>query len=129
MHVQRKGASDFRESADHLDNAVNKFAESGRQDHLPRGLLARAELYRLRGDYPKAQRDLDHAMSITLRSEMRLHLADCHLESARLALATGDRDAARKAWETAKAMIEEMDYHRRDGEVAEIEAQLNVAGE
>ena len=57
---------------------------------------------------------------------MRLHLADCHLESARLALATGDRDAARKAWETAKTMIEEMGYDRRDGEVKELEQQLNV---
>ncbi len=55
--------------------------------------------------------------------QMSLHLADCYLESARLALATGDRASARKAWETAKAMIEEMGYHRRDGEVAEIEAK------
>lgn len=57
---------------------------------------------------------------------MRLHLADCHLGSARLALATGDRDSARKAWETAQKMIEEMGYHRRDGEVKEIEQQLNA---
>ncbi|MCI0391190.1 MAG: hypothetical protein MOB07_20815 [Acidobacteria bacterium] len=42
--------------------------------------------------------------------------------------ATGDRATARKAWETAKAMIEEMGYHRRDGEVAEIEAVLNADG-
>jgi hypothetical protein len=59
--------------------------------------------------------------------ERRLYLADCHLKSARLALATGDRDSARKAWETAKAMIEEMGYHRRDGELAELEARLNSA--
>jgi len=57
---------------------------------------------------------------------MRLHLADCYLEFARLSLATGDRDSARKAWEMAKAMIDEMGYHRRDGEVAEIEEQLNA---
>ncbi len=55
---------------------------------------------------------------------MRLHLADCYLEFARLSLATGDRDSARKAWETAKAMIEEMGYHRRDGEVMELAQQL-----
>jgi hypothetical protein len=57
---------------------------------------------------------------------MGLHQADCHLESARLALATGDCGTARKAWETAQKMIEEMGYHRRDGEVAEIEQQLNA---
>ncbi len=60
------------------------------------------------------------------RREMRLHLADCYLEFARLSLATGDRDSARKDWETAKAMIEDMGYHRRDGEVKEIEAQLGL---
>jgi hypothetical protein len=41
-----------------------------------------------------------------------------------LALATGDRATARKACETAKAMVEELGYHRRDGEVKEIEEQL-----
>jgi len=33
---------------------------------------------------------------------------------------------ARKAWETAKAMVEEMGYHRRDEEVKEIERQLKA---
>jgi len=58
---------------------------------------------------------------------MRLHLADCYLEFARLSLATGDRDSARKAWETAKTMIEEMGYHRRDSEVAELSAALGTS--
>ena len=58
---------------------------------------------------------------------MRLYQVDCHLESARLALATGDRDSARKAWEAAKAMIEETGYHRRDGEVNEIARELGEA--
>jgi hypothetical protein len=93
-------------------------------DELPRGLLARAALYRLTGDHSLAQHDLDEALRIATRGEMRLHQADCHLEAARLALATGDRASARKAWETANAMIEEMGYHRRDGEVKEIEEQL-----
>ena len=57
---------------------------------------------------------------------MRLQLADCYLEFARQSLATGDRDSARKAWETAKAMIEEMGYHRRDGEVTELSAELGM---
>ena len=54
---------------------------------------------------------------------MRLHESDCHLESARLALATGDRASARRKRETAKAMVEEMGYLRRDEEVREIERQ------
>ncbi len=52
--------------------------------------------------------------------------ADCHLEWARLDLAQGDRDKAREHWATAKAMVERMGYHRRDGEVAEIAQQLGV---
>lgn len=67
---------------------------------------------------------LDKAQRIAERGQMGLHLADCHLERARLYLATGERDAARAHWTTAKAMIGQMGYRRRDGEVKEIEEQL-----
>jgi len=80
----------------------------------------------LTGAYTQAQRDLDEALRITTRGSMRLHESDCHLESARLALARGDSASARQAWETAKAMVEEMGYHRRDEEVKEIERQLKA---
>jgi hypothetical protein len=43
-----------------------------------------------------------------------------------VSLATGDRAPAREPWETAKAMIEEMGYHRPDEEVAEIARQLGA---
>lgn len=121
---QASGAGNYAEAADFLQRAVDGLRQAGQLDYLPRGLLARAALYRLTGAYPQAQRDLDEALRIATRGSMRLHQADCHLESARFALATSDRATARKAWETAKAMIEEMGYHRRDGEVAEIEEQL-----
>ncbi|MGH9799949.1 MAG: hypothetical protein ACRD82_06250 [Blastocatellia bacterium] len=57
---------------------------------------------------------------------MRLHLTDCRLESARFALAQGDTEKARDHWRKAQALVEQTGYHRRDGEVAEIEAQLNA---
>jgi len=113
----------------HLDIAVTKLRQASVQEFLLRALLARAAWARGAGQFDRAQSDLAEAFTIAERGEMRLHLCDCHLESARLSLATGDHATARKAWETAKAMIEEMGYHRRDGEVAEIEAQLNAAGE
>jgi tetratricopeptide (TPR) repeat protein len=109
-----------------LRSAVDGLRRAGHLDDLPRGLMARAALYRLTGDYHLAQRDLDEALRIATRGSMRLHEADCHLESARLALATGDRDSASKAWETARAMVEEMGYHRRDEEVKEIERHLKA---
>ena len=95
-------------------------------DYLPRGLLACAELRRVRGDYQRARTDLAEAQRLAERGAMGLHLADCHLEWARLHLAQGDPTRAREHWATAKAMIERMGYHRRDGEVAEIEEQLKA---
>ena len=114
---------------------MDGLRQAGRQDDIPHGLLARAEYYRVTGDLDKAQKDLDEAFSIASRGGMGLHLADCHLEYARLGRwqawtthpgaspSKGDEDA----WEhlkTAKEMIEKMGYHRRDKEVEELEEQL-----
>lgn len=125
------GAGERAEAAEFLQRAVNGLRQAGMVDHLPRGLLARAELYRLLGDrrhLERAQLDLAEAQRLAARGAMDLHLADCHLEWARLALAQGDPPLARAHWATAKAMIERMGYHRRDGELAELAAQLKAAG-
>ena len=50
--------------------------------------------------------------------------ANCYLEYVRWYLAKGNNAKAREHWETAKKMIEEMGYHRRDKEVQELEEQL-----
>jgi hypothetical protein len=55
---------------------------------------------------------------------MRLHQADCHLEYARLHLACSDKEKAWQSLAQAKAMVEDMGYHRRDREVAELEGML-----
>lgn len=68
--------------------------------------------------------DMAEAFTIAERGEMRLHLTDCHLETARLALALGDKAQAREHWRQAATLIEQTGYHRRDGELAEIAAQL-----
>ncbi len=68
----------------YLNRAVDGLRQAGRQDDLPHGLLARAEYYRVTGDLDKAQKDLDEAFTIASRGGMGLHLADCHLEYARL---------------------------------------------
>jgi exonuclease VII small subunit len=88
---------------------------------LPLGLLARAELRRAMGSLDRARADLEEALSIATRGGMRLHEADCHLEYARLHLACGEQEKARQSLAQARAMIEDMGYHRRDGEVAELE--------
>jgi nucleoside phosphorylase/tetratricopeptide (TPR) repeat protein len=124
LEAQQAGTGDTTQAAEFLQRAVDGLRQAGQMDYLPRGLLARTPLHRVRGDYERAKRDLAEALRIATRGGMGLHLADYHLESARLLLAQGNRDKAHEHWETAKAMIERMGYHRRDGEVNEIEQQL-----
>jgi ATP/maltotriose-dependent transcriptional regulator MalT len=111
-------------SLNFLNSTVEGLRQAGEQTYLPRGLLARAEYYRLTGALEKAKRDLDEAFTITTRCGMGLPLADCHLEYARLLLAKEDKEKARENWRIARAMIEKMGYHRRDHEVQGLEKQL-----
>jgi len=112
------------EAATHLNQAVDVLRQAGTQHELPRGLLARAELRRVMSALDKARADLEEALSIATRGGMRLHEADCHLEYARLHLACGEHEKARESLDKAKEMIEDMGYHRRDGEVAALEGEL-----
>jgi tetratricopeptide (TPR) repeat protein len=116
------------EATDYLDQAVNSLRQAGIQEFLIRGLLARAALRRAMGDLERAQADLDEAFAIAMRGGMRLHEADCRLEYARLYLARGEVDQARTSLAAARKMVEEMGYHRRDGDVKELEKQLGEEG-
>jgi tetratricopeptide (TPR) repeat protein len=124
LQTLQEGSQEFTQAAEHLNQAVDGLRQAGQQQELPRGLLARAELYRVRGEFDKAQRDLDEAMTIAERGGMGLHQADRHLEYARLYLAMGDEDRAREHLVIAREMIGRMGYHRRDREVDELEAML-----
>ena len=124
LNALQEGSQDFTQAAEHLNQAVARLHQAGTHDHVPRGLLARAELYRAQGKFESAQRDLDEAMTIAEREEMGLHQADCHLEYARLYIAMGYEDRAREHLVIAREMIEQMGYRRRDREVKELEAVL-----
>jgi hypothetical protein len=116
---------------------------------LPRGLLARAAFRRSVGDLEGAARDLDEVEEISEPGPMRLHLCDMALERARLAFARIEAFAplngliddsspkplppgaeesatltkeARVNLATARELIERCGYHRRDEELAELEA-------
>ena len=115
---------DLTETVEHLNQAVDGLRAAGTQDHQPRGPLARAELHRRQRDFDPARRDLHEAEKIARRGEMRLHLADFHLESARLALAESDPAAARQHLDKARQLVAETGYHRRDPDLDEIAAQL-----
>ena len=124
LQTRQEGSNDFTKAGIHLDKAVEGLRRAGTQHNIPRGLLVRAELHRVRRDFPKTQHDLAEAMGIAERGGMGLHRADCHMEYARLYLAMDKKEDARKNLEIAKEMIEKMGYHRRDDEVREIEEQL-----
>jgi len=103
-----------------LDEAVAGLRKAGTQHHIPRGLFARAGYWRATGDYEEARRDLDEAREIAERGGMKLHLADYHLEAARLARSDKDKKGAAEHCGKAKVLIAECGYHRRDVEVCEL---------
>jgi hypothetical protein len=98
-----------------LTAAVDGLRASGRQDELPKGLLARACLHTLRQDPAAARADLDAAWQIASRGGMRLFMADCHLHRARLL-----RDRAELA--KARTLIEQCGYERRREELEDAAA-------
>jgi tetratricopeptide (TPR) repeat protein len=112
----------------HIEAAVDGLREASQADELPRGLLGRAELCTFTGEYDEARAALGEAMSIATRDPkgpMRLFVTDCHLGYARVALAEGGAGAKGTAathLAKARSLIEETGYHRRDGELAELEA-------
>ena len=137
-----------RAASTRLDEAVEDLRASGQKDDLPRGLLARAAFRRAVGGWDGAARDFDEVEEIAEPGPMRLHLCDCALERARLALArreafaplnrlvepsppppaspdaaaaAGLREEARKELDAARRLIAECGYHRRDEELSELD--------
>jgi len=118
----------FAQAAEHLDRAVEGLRQSGNEDDLPRGLLARATFHRLRGNQSAAAADLSEAQEIAERGGMRLHACDAHLGWARLALQQGDAAAAREPVARARQLVNETGYQRREREVAWLEGRVRVPG-
>ncbi len=116
--------ADHGRALNHLSEAVDGLRIAGTIDYLPHGLLACAALYREIEQFTLSRRDLAEVMRIAKRGEMRLHQCDAHLEYARLAVAEGKRDDARVHLKSAKSLVSDCGYHRRDGEVAALEAAL-----
>jgi hypothetical protein len=119
-HSHAERGNDGDAARDWLDQAVAGLRAAGTQDYLPRGLLARAAYARRAGDYPAARRDLAEAFDIAERGEMRLHLTDFHLESARLALAEANRAVAVPHIHAAGKLIAATGYRRRLPELEEL---------
>ena len=142
-------SDDARAAAARLDEAVEGLRASGHNEYVARGLIARAAFRRAIGDSDGAARDLDEAQEIAEPGPMRLYLCDTALERARLALARREAFAplnglvepsppppalpdpaeaarlleeARKQLDVARKLVAECGYHRRDEELAELDA-------
>ena len=113
------------EALDHLNQALDGFRSAGTIHYVPRGLLARASLYRLAGDLNASQRDLEELRILTTRSGMRLYVADYHLEQARLNFAT-QRTEASQEYERAQKLIEDVGYGRRKPDLSELKRLLGT---
>jgi tetratricopeptide (TPR) repeat protein len=121
--VQAEGG-DFTAPLQYLHRAVDGLRKSGDQDILPLGLLARAAVFRTIKEFERAWQDLEEAHEIAEGGSMNLFLADYHLEAARVCLAQGKKQQAKTFLENAKKMIKDMQYHRRDPEVSELEENI-----
>ncbi|NIM11320.1 MAG: hypothetical protein GTO45_04955, partial [Candidatus Aminicenantes bacterium] len=117
MKLETEGSSDFTRAMEYLDQAVTGLREAGTNDHLPRGLLVRAECYRLMKQFSSAWDDLEEAEEIAELGSMKLYLCDYHLEAGRLYLAEKKNKQADHHFSIAKEMIEETGYFRRKNEV------------
>ena len=134
-----------------LDEAVEAQRSAGRNEHICGGLLVRAAFRRAVGDWDGAKRDLNEAKEIAEPGLMRLYWCDCALEGARLALAPREafaplaglversppppvppevaavaslNEEARKELDVARKLVAECGYHRRDEELAELDAVI-----
>ena len=124
--AQQGGPNDLSQAWDEVGQAVDGLREWGQQELLVPAFLTRAALLRIMRSYDRAHHDLSAATDIVTRGGMRLYEADCCLETARLRCAAGHQDAAKDLRRQASAMVDEMGYHRRDGEIADLQADLRI---
>ena len=120
-HLQQQQLSAAQQ---HLDQAVDGLRDASQQQYLPRGLLARAELYRQQSNYKEAEKDLQEVFEIAEHGEMQLHLCDYHLAIAKLFRTRTDQDQNQPAithhLQTAQQIIHQTHYHRRRPELNQL---------
>ena len=131
--------------------AIEGLLAANATHYVPIGLLARAAFHRSVGDWNGAARDLDEVEEISEPGPMRLYLCDMALEGVRLAFAHLEsftplngliddsrlepvvldadermrlNEKASKNLADVQKLIDDCGYHRRDEELAELQAVL-----
>ncbi len=110
---QKEGSRDFGKAGEHLTVAVDGLRKAGTLEHLSRGLLARAEYWRLKREFEGSRRDLDEAYGVAVRCGMRLHEVDCYIGYWRLYVDMGEEEKGQEYRVKAKGLIKETGYLRR----------------
>jgi hypothetical protein len=111
--------SETPEAKSEIAQAVDGLRRSGYANQIPQGLLTRAWLRVLEGDFAGARADLDEAWQIAERGPMRLHMADIHLHRGRLF-------HAKEEIQKARTLIEQCGYWRRKEELEDAEVAARV---
>jgi tetratricopeptide (TPR) repeat protein len=134
-----------------LNASVQLLRTADSNEYIPRGYLARSAFYRNIGDWSGSSRDLDEVEEIARPEQMQLYLCDMALAGVRLAFARTEafaplhglidnvppepevpneaatkllREEATRQLAIAADYIEKCGYHRRDEELAELQAVL-----
>jgi len=115
MHMRRP-----RDAANYIDQALDSLRRAGTQHHIPRALLARAELRCLLKLYSESREDVETAAEIALTGGMRLFEADCHLMLAKLSVSLGRFSEAQQQVESAAAIVVDTGYSLRQREIERI---------
>jgi hypothetical protein len=109
---EASGFGSLQQAESHLNESVSLLRQAGTQDELPRGLLHRSALWRMRfeisndeSEISKAERDLGEAETIAERGSMLIWQIEAALERTRLALALGDRQVAIRYLEKVRELI------------------------
>lgn len=103
----------LEQAGDHITAAIGVARQAGRQDFLPRCLIAYARVLRLQENFGKAKEALLEGDSLAESGKMVLFQADAYLEYAWLGLTTQDIRQVNEPLERARNIIEKSGYLRQ----------------
>lgn len=126
MKAINEETNDYCQAKESLDSAVNCLRQSGAQELLVQGLLARAKLFRVTNELSKAQLDLDEAFSIITRGKMELYKADYYLEFSWFSIESQDSHNAKVSFKMAKEIIEKIGYYQLNDKITELDTQIQM---
>lgn len=102
--------NNLQEAGNWLNQAVDNLWLSGQQHHVPRGLIARANWYRLQKSWQKARLDLDEAWEISQRGGMKFFDLQLYLEESKLALSRRQMKDAKHHLNNLEPLIQDTGF-------------------